>query len=217
MTNGFEDNERIEYPEIPREELKWLIDGGEPAFAEYFMTNRDRLRRMIELRLDRRLVQRVDASDILQEGFLDASNRLSEYLENPTMPFFVWLRFLVAQRLLAVHRWHFDRQKRDPRREDIARCHPAMETGAIAHELSGAFTSPSNAAARADLAGKLRALLEGMTDTDREILVLRHFEELSNNEAAAVLGISKAATSKRYIRALTRLKDIASEALGDIR
>ncbi|MEM7317300.1 MAG: sigma factor-like helix-turn-helix DNA-binding protein, partial [Planctomycetota bacterium] len=84
------------------------------------------------------------------------------------------------------------------------------------HEFSGAFTSPSNAAAKADLAGKIRMFLEDMDETDREILVLRHFEELSNNEAAAVLGISKAATSKRYIRALTRLKNTVSDALGDI-
>jgi RNA polymerase sigma-70 factor (ECF subfamily) len=160
-------------------------------------------------------VQRVDASDVLQEGFLDASNRLDEYLAKPTMPFFVWLRFLVGQRLLAVHRWHFERQKRDPRREDVARCHPIMETDVIANEFSGAFTSPSHAAAKADLAVQIRKLLDAMDETDREILVLRHFEELSNNETAAELGLSKAATSKRYIRALTRLKETVSETLGE--
>ena len=215
MTNRFNQSDPAEYPEIPRDELEWLIDGGEQAFAEYFMSNRGRLRRMVELRLDRRLVQRVDASDVLQEGFLDASNRLDEYLAKPTMPFFVWLRFLVGQRLLAVHRWHFERQKRDPRREDVARCHPIMETDVIANEFSGAFTSPSHAAAKADLAVQIRKLLDAMDETDREILVLRHFEELSNNETAAELGLSKAATSKRYIRALTRLKETVSETLGE--
>ena len=187
-----------------------LRRGGEKALAELFMVERARLQRMISLRLDRRLAQRVDASDILQEGYVDASKRLEEYTANPTMPFFVWLRFLMTQRLAAVHRWHFSVQKRDPRREQMEPTpDPARDTGFIAMELSASLTSPSRAASRSEMAEQIQHLLDGMDPVDREILILRHFEELTNNEAASELGLTKGATSKRYIRALAKLKGIA--------
>ena len=174
---------------------------------------RARLRRMVELRLDQRLVQRVDASDILQEGYVDISNRLEDYLANPVMPVFVWMRFLVNQRLAAVQRWHFQRQKRDPRREESPQptARPVFDSAQLAHEFSASMTSPSGAFLREEMAQRLQRLLDGMDPADREVLVLRHFEELTNAEVAAEMQISVGAASKRYIRALGKLKKVIDQ------
>jgi len=198
----------------PGESNKALADlraGGQQALAAIYAQNRPRLRRMIELRMDPRLARRVDASDVIQESFLDASRRLNAFLDDPTVPLIVWLRFLVAQKLAAVQRWHFQRQKRDPRREEplAAGVRPGVDSAVIAREFSASLTSPSQVAHRSEMTVRVRELLDGMDATDREILVLRHFEELSNGEAAAELGLTAAAASKRYIRALTRLKEVA--------
>ncbi len=191
--------------------LRRLRAGGQETLAQMYQENRGRLRRMVELRIDPRLTKRVDASDVLQEGFVDISKRLDDYLRDPSMPIFVWMRFLVAQQLSAVQRWHFQRQKRDPRREEPPLPPRAtMDSGQMARELSGSITSPSQAAQRNELTEKMRELLDTMDIIDREILVLRHFEELTNSEAAAELGLSSGAASKRYIRALSKLKDVVS-------
>jgi RNA polymerase sigma-70 factor (ECF subfamily) len=202
----------IQRPEGPADPGVDVVDvlrsGGDDALAGIFMQHRDRLRRMIRLRMDRRLSKRIDVSDVLQEGYLDAARRLPEYLGNPTMPFFVWLRFLVGQRLLALHRTHFQIQKRDLRREELPALQkrPHADSELIALELSADVTSPSVAAARGELQQILRETLDSLDPIDRDILVLRHFEELTNNEAAAELGLTKAAASKRYIKAIQRLR-----------
>ena len=191
------------------EDVARLKAGGQDALAELFQEHRSRLRRMVEMRLDPRLAKRVDASDVLQDGFVDVSNRLDEFLENPGMPVFVWLRFLVAQKLAEVQRWHFQRQKRDPRREEaIVPSQPIYDSKNLAREFSASLTSPSQAAHRNEVARRMRELLDEMEPADKEILVLRHFEELTNAEVAAELGLSIAAASKRYIRALARLKSV---------
>jgi RNA polymerase sigma-70 factor (ECF subfamily) len=189
-----------------------LRSGGQEVLAAMYEENRGRLRRMVELRLDRRLVQRVDASDVLQEAFVDVSKRLDEYLRDPSMPLIVWMRFLVGQRLSALQRWHFQRQKRDPRREEpaTAPARPTFDSEQIAQEFSASMTSPSEVVQRDETARRLQELLDTMDPIDREILVLRHFEELTNTEAAAELGLSTGAASKRYIRALARLKKVAT-------
>jgi RNA polymerase sigma-70 factor (ECF subfamily) len=188
-----------------------LREGGQQALARLFMEYRDRLHGMVQTRLDRRLCSRVDASDVLQETFFDASNRLSDYLDHPNISFFSWLRFLVHQRLAAVHRWHFRRRKRDPRQEQafptLERPNPGSRWSI--RVLQAADTSPSGVAVRSELAQVLRELLDCLDPKDREILILRHFDELTNNEAAAKLGLTKAAASKRYIRAIKRLKEAA--------
>jgi RNA polymerase sigma-70 factor, ECF subfamily len=190
---------------------------GEPrALGEFFSANRDRLRRMVQLRLDRRLQGRVDPSDVLQEAFVDAARRLCEYAADPTLPPFLWLRFLTAQRLQALHRLHLGAKARDAGREISLRTGslPAADSRSLAAQLLGRITTPSRAAMRAEIQIKIQDALNAMDPIDREILALRHFEELNNNETAAVLGIHKAAASNRYIRALRRLKDLLSPALG---
>jgi RNA polymerase sigma-70 factor (ECF subfamily) len=205
-----------EKQEIPRniddvESVERLRSGGSKALAEMYQQHRGRLRRMVELRIDPRLMKRIDADDVLQEGFVDISKRLDDYLADPSMPVFVWMRFLVAQQLAAVQRWHFQRQKRDPRREEpVVPAKPTMDSGEMAREFSGSLTSPSQAAQRNELTERMRELLDTMEVADREILVLRHFEELTNAEAAAELGLTPGAASKRYIRALSKLKGVVS-------
>jgi RNA polymerase sigma-70 factor (ECF subfamily) len=190
--------------------------GDQQALAELFVRHRDRLRRMVRLRLDHRLLGRVDPSDVLQEAYLDLAKRAPEYLANPALPFFLWLRWLTGQRLLAVHRRHLGAQMRDAGQEvSIHRgAMPEASSASLAAQLLGRLTSPTQAAVRAEMQVRLQEALNAMDPIDREVLVLRHFEELSNNETAAVLGVQKAAASNRYVRALKRLKDILAGMPG---
>ena len=193
-----------------QDQLRRLAAGDQQALAELFARYRDRLRRMVKLRLDRRLQGRVDASDVLQDAYLDVAQRAAEYAASPTMPVFLWLRFLTGQRLLMVHRRHLGAKMRDAGQEvSLYRgALPQASSVSLAAQLLGRMTSPSLAAVRAEMQLKLQEALNGMDPIDREVLTLRHFELLSNDQTAQVLGISKKAASKRFLRALERLQDI---------
>jgi RNA polymerase sigma-70 factor (ECF subfamily) len=196
--------------------LDRLRASDEPALGELFMLHRDRLWRMLYVRLDRRLARRVSPDDVLQETFLDVARRIGEYLADPAVPFYVWLRFLAVQRMQMVQRAHLGARKRDVALE-VALPEgsvPFASPGSMAGELVSAMTSPSQAAVRHEMEDRLRAALEAMDPLDREVLALRHFEELGNNEVAQVLGISREAASKRHVRALRRLKELFDEAPG---
>jgi RNA polymerase sigma-70 factor (ECF subfamily) len=206
----------------PDSEMTSLIDraraGDSSAWGAIMEHYRERLRRMVALRLDRRLQGRVDASDVIQEGYADAAARLEEYSRDRSMPFFLWLRFLVGQRLAEQHRHHLGVQARDAGR-DISlyrRAMPETTTAALAAQLLGKHTSPSQAAIRAERKLRLQEALNSLDATDREILALRHYEQLSNGETATVLGLDKSAASKRYARALVRLKDILAALPGGL-
>src|SRR5437868_15133939 len=186
------------------------IEGGdEHALSELFARCRHRLRRMVKLRLDRRLQGRLDASDVLQEAYLDVAKRAAEYRENPSMPVFLWLRLVTGQRLMALHRKHLGAQMRNAGQEVSLHqgALPPASSISIAAMLLGRITSPTRAARRAEMQVRLQEVLNSMDPIDREVLTLRHFEELSNGEAAQVLGLTKAAASNRYMRALMRLKE----------
>ena len=185
-----------------------LHNGGLATLAKVFMRHRDRLRRMVELRMDRRVVGRVDASDVLQEAYMDASQQLDRYLADPPMSLFVWLRFLTGQRLMAIHRQHLGAQKRDARQEVALHrgAMPEADSLSLSCGLLGPITSPSGAAIRDEVQAQLQKVIDGLGPLDREILALRHYEELTNQEVAEELSIAPAAASKRYIRALERLK-----------
>ncbi len=200
----------MDQPERTGVLLDRLRAGDDQAVGELFDLYRDRLWRMLYVRLDRRLARRVAPEDVLQEAFIDVARRVGEYLDRPDVPFYVWLRYLTLQRMQMVHRVHLGAQMRDvglemtlpPGRDDWA------SAESMAGQLVSHLTSPSQAAMRRELQARLRAALDEMDPLDREVLALRHFEELGNNEAAAVLGISKDAASKRHVRALKRLKEI---------
>ena len=171
--------------------------GGEAALAEAFMSHRERLRRMVELRLDRRVAARVDASDVLQETYLDASRQLEQYIAQRPMPLFLWLRFLTGQRLMAIHRQHLGAQNRDAKQEVTLHrpAGPEVDSQALSCSLIGRMTSPSMAAIRVEMQFSFHQAVDGLDPLDREILALRHYEELSNQEAADELGITAAAAS----------------------
>ncbi|QVL34102.1 sigma-70 family RNA polymerase sigma factor [Telmatocola sphagniphila] len=186
-----------------------LLEGDPRASLELFEYYRSRLRRMVRLRLDHRLQGRLDPSDVLQEACVDVVRRAPQYASNPTMPPYLWLRFLTGQRLLALHRKHLGAKMRDAGQEiPLHSGLPPASSASLAADVLGSTSTPSHAAIRLERQIFLQEALNLMPPLDREILTLRHFEELSNNETAHLLGIQKAAASNRYMRALKRLKEI---------
>jgi RNA polymerase sigma-70 factor, ECF subfamily len=196
--------------------LERALTGDESALAALFDGYRQRSRRMIRLRLDRRLAGRVDSSDIRQDTYLELRKRLPEYARDQTYPFQLWQRLLAGQRLFAVHRLHLRAQMRDAGREvSLERGpFPPASSVALARQVLGKLTSASKAAIRAEHKLIVQDAIKNMDAIDREVLTLRHFEHLTNDETAQVLGLSKAAASNRYIRALRRLKDMLSTIPG---
>ncbi len=191
--------------------------GDREALAVLFHRHRKRLRQMVRLRLDRRLQGRVDPSDVLQEAFLDLVEKLPEYArQRSEIPLFLWLRLVTGERLLRVHRQHLGAAMRDAGREvSLHRgAFPQASSVSLAAQLLGRYTSASQAIIRAEVQLQLQQALNGMDPTDREIIALRHFEELSNGEAAAVLGISPQSASNRHLRAMTRLQAILKSIPG---
>ena len=181
-----------------------------------FERHREKIKRMITLRMDRRLSTRIDASDVVQETWLDCERRFADFISNQTMPFFAWLRLLAAQRLIDLHRVHLGAQMRSVKNEVhlYAGALPSASSISLAEHLVGNLTSASHAAQRGDIQIRIQEALNSMEPIDREVLALRHFEMLTNEESAAVLGLKKAAASNRYVRALKRLKLILDEYPG---
>jgi RNA polymerase sigma-70 factor (ECF subfamily) len=190
--------------------------GDREALAALWERHRKRLRQMVRLRLDRRLQGRVDPSDVLQEAYIDMEERLPEYVRDRSFTTYLWLRLVTGQRLMQIHRHHLGTAMRDAGREvSLYRgALPQASSISLAAQLLGRFTTASRAAIRAERQLQLQAVLNGMDPMDREILALRHFEELSNGEAAEVLGLSKTAANNRYIRALNRLRDLLESIPG---
>ncbi len=195
--------------------LENLRENGERALAEVFAVHSRRLHQIIGFRLDSRLSQRVDEADIVQECFLEAWKRLPRYLQNPTVPVFVWLRGTAMDTLVHVHRRHMGAQMRSAGVEVSlrGRLSKASSSDLLSMCLRSDLTSPSNAAMRDEAASIVQLALAGMTDIDREVLLLRHFEQLTNDEVASIIGVKKAAASRRYMRALvhlgTKIREIA--------
>lgn len=199
-----------------RETLTRAAAGDADSWRALLQRHHDRLRRMVAVRLDARLQGRVDPSDVLQEAYLDAATQLAEYLRDPKVPFFLWLRSLTGTRLAKVHRFHLGTQARDAGREvSIFRgAMPEASSAALAAQLLGHEPRPSEVVLQTEMKLRLEEALNSMDAADREVLALRHFEQLSTAETAQMLGISEAAAGKRFIRALRRLKDVLSQFPG---
>jgi RNA polymerase sigma-70 factor (ECF subfamily) len=183
-------------PDPPDDARNDLLDralaGDEPALAALFDGYRDRLRRMIRLRLDRRLSGRVDSSDVLQEAYFDVRKRISEYARDPSnMSFHLWLRLIAGQRLTDVHRYHLGAQMRDAGMEvSLHRgAYPQASSVSLAAQLLGKMTSASKAAIRAEHKLIVQEALNGMDPIDREVLALRHFEHLSTTRPRKFLAL----------------------------
>ncbi len=204
----------VESPENPERSGEALLDraigGNRDALDQLLAAHRSRLHRMISLRMDRHLQGRLDASDVIQDAFVEAFQRFPEYVKTPKTSFFLWLRFLTRQKLITLYRHHVGTHARDARKEiaiEASRGSMATSEG-LAAQLLASETSPSRAAVREEVKAEVQTALSGLDPLDREVLALRHFEHLSNAEVAEELDITTAAASKRYIRAAKRLKDV---------
>lgn len=196
--------------------LRRAADGDQEALSRLFSEYRERLKRMVRLRMNRRLQRRVDDSDVLQEAYLEVSRQFADYIREPALPFFLWLRHITGQKLIELHRRHLGTQLRDAGRELLLYrgALPAASSASLAAQLLGRLTSPSQAVIKAETRVRLQEVLNRMDDVDREVLALRHFEQLSNGEVAEVLGIQESAASNRYVRALKRLRQVLAEIPG---
>src|SRR5437762_991459 len=192
--------------------------GDQDALNTLLARHRERLRRMVAMRLDWRLQARLDASDVIQDAFVEVTRHLDDYLRDPKLPLFLWLRLMVGERLGKLHRQHLGAQMRDAGREVslYREALPAASSAALAAQLLGKHTSPTQAAVRAERLLRLQEALNALEPIDREILALRHFEELTSAEAAQVLEIEEEAAAKRYVRALRRLKKILATMPGGL-
>ncbi len=193
----------------PDDRLQRALQGDQAAFAEVFESYRGRLQRMIALRMDPRVQGRLDPSDVVQEAYVEAARCLSRYAEQQNVPFYLWLRLLAGQRLAKAHREHLGAAMRTAQREvSIAPVAvPDLSTFNLASHLAGSFTSASGHVMRDELRTKVQEILDQMAPHDREVLALRHFEEMTSREAAIVLGITEAAAKSRYRRALSRITE----------
>jgi RNA polymerase sigma-70 factor (ECF subfamily) len=189
-----------------RELLNRVRRGEATALAELFARHREGLRHAIALRLDRRLAARVDVSDVVQETCLEASRRLTDYLRRPSLPFGLWLRWLARERVQMLHRRHLYADKRAVGREVPPL--PTDSSAGLASGLLGHEPSPSQTVAAAEAVERLRQALGQLDDHECDLILWRHFEQLSNREIAQLLGITEAAAGKRYVRALERLRGL---------
>jgi RNA polymerase sigma-70 factor (ECF subfamily) len=192
-----------------QEDLQRLQQFGQTALADLYGASQPRLERILRFRIDPRIRSRVESADVLQEAWLTASRRLAEYLQQPTVSPFVWLRQLVLQTLVDMHRHEF-RQRRDAGRElHLPAAGPVGDTSlSMAEVLLAQLTSPSGRLVRAEEVQQLQQALDALPELDREVLALRHFEQLSNQQTAEVLQLTPTAASNRYVRAAARLAEI---------
>lgn len=199
------------------EQLLDLVGQGDRVARDRLLgRHRQRLRNLIALHLDPRIAARIDPSDVVQESLVEANRRLGDYLSDRPLPFYPWLRRLALQRLTDLHRLHLRSKKRSVGREE-ARL-PLLSDDSVqqlARQLVARGSSPSAGLQRQDLRERLRIALARLAERDREVLILRHLEQLSVKEIAAVLGISEGAVKVRHVRALERLRQVLDEDTGE--
>ena len=191
-------------------------DGDGDAVNQLLERHRDAVRKMIDLRMDQVLKRRVDASDIVQEVMIEANRRLNNFLENPVMPFHLWLRQMAKDRLIDAHRRHRGAARRSMDREQplVAAAHDESSLDLIA-QLKDQELTPAAAATWQELQRRFQDACEQLDSTDQEIVLMRHFEQLSNAEAASALELSPQAASMRYLRAMRRLRELMDGVEGE--
>jgi RNA polymerase sigma-70 factor (ECF subfamily) len=191
-----------------RKLLQQIQTGDRQAFERLFVRHRPELRKFFALRLDPRIRGRVDPSDLVQETQMEAYRRLQDYLERQPMPFYVWLRKTAYERLIAARRQHLQAGKRTMEREVPL---PERSSQLLAQRLLSSAPTPSQQLQRRELHRQVRQALAQLAPADREILLMRHFEEIPYQEMAFILGIEPAAARQRHGRALLRLHKLLSE------
>jgi len=204
------------WPDSPiTQELLVKAKQGEPAAVDQLLArHREPVRRMIDMRLDRAIARRVDASDIAQEVLLEASRRLRDYLRQPDLPFHLWLRHIARDHLIDAHRRHRVAKRRTVDRERPLQAGPADRSSVeLIAELIDRELTPATAALRKELQNRFQSVLADLDEDDREIILMRHFEQLSNQEVAAVLGLTEPAASMRHLRALRKMRELLDSTI----
>jgi RNA polymerase sigma-70 factor (ECF subfamily) len=203
------------WPEAEKtQELLAGARGGDADAVNRLMDrHRDALRRMVQLRLDQKIQRRVDVSDVVQDVLVEANRRLKDYLANPQMGFHLWLRQIAKDRIIDAHRRHRVSAKRSVDRErpmaiPAANDHSTMQ---LAAQLADRELTPAAAATQAEMAQAVEAAIAKLPDQDCEIIIMRHYEQLSNQEIAQALSLTEPAASMRYLRAIRRLKELMVE------
>jgi RNA polymerase sigma-70 factor (ECF subfamily) len=194
--------------------------GGDAAARNQLLErHREALRRMIALRMDPRIARRVDASDIVQDVLVEANRRLTDYLEQARMPFHLWLRHLARDRMIDAHRMHRGAARRSTDREQPLDRAATGDRSALdlAAFICDRQLTPAAAATHHELEERFQAAIELLDDADREVILMRHFEQLTNGEVAQALELSDAAAGMRYLRAMRRLRDLLHEPPSEAR
>ena len=204
------------------EKTQELIDvaktGDASAAGRLLNRHRDALHRMVAMRLDRKIQQRLDASDIVQEVMIEANRRLQTYLSDPVMPFHLWLRQMAKDRIIDAHRRHRASHKRSVDREQGMVAAAALDRSTIEFvaQLCDPELTPAAAATMQELQRRFKEAIQNLDENDREIILMRHFEQLSNQDVAEALGLTEPAASMRYLRAMRRLRKLLDTSVdGD--
>lgn len=183
--------------------------GNDAAVNALLERHRESLRRLVQLRLDRRLSQRIDASDVVQDVMLEAAGRLRDYLSSPDMPFHLWLRQLAQDRMIDLHRRHHAQRRSVDREQPIAAAGFGDKSSLdLASQLRDSELTPAAATIRKELEQRFMQAVECLDERDREVILMRHVEQLGNGEVAQALGLSEAAAGMRYLRAIKRLRSV---------
>jgi RNA polymerase sigma-70 factor (ECF subfamily) len=196
------------------QELLADVGQGKPeAVNRLLERHRTALRKLVQLRLDRKIARRVDASDVVQDVLLEANERLKEYMADPRMPFHLWLRHLAKDRMIDMHRRHRGAQRRSLDRERSLTSPQFGDQSSfdLASQLEASELTPAAASIRHELEQRFLTAMDQLDEDDRDILLMRHFEHLGNSEAAAALGLSAAAAGMRHLRALRKLRAVLGE------
>lgn len=193
--------------------LKDVREGDSEAVERLLARHRESLHRMIQLRMDQRIRRRVDVSDVVQDVLIEANRRLKDYLQNPAMAFHLWIRQIAKDRLIDAYRRHRVSAKRSIDREQPLVARGAVDQSSldIAAQLCDPQMTPAAAATQRELAAHVEAAIGRLGDTDRDIILMRHYEQLNNGEIAAALGLSEPAASMRYLRAIRRLRELLDQ------
>ncbi|MCA9122838.1 MAG: sigma-70 family RNA polymerase sigma factor [Planctomycetaceae bacterium] len=191
--------------------------GNDDAVNQLIERHRGAVLRMVQMRLDQKIRRRVDVSDVVQDVMIDVTRRLHDYIANPAMPFHLWLRHIAKDRIIDAHRRHRGSQKRSVDREHGlavpgAEDHSTMDLAA--HLCDGELT-PAAAATQREMAKRVEAAITELGEQDGEIIIMRHYEQLSNQEVALALGLSEPAASMRYLRAVRRLREMLTGSEGE--
>jgi RNA polymerase sigma-70 factor (ECF subfamily) len=187
-------------------------DGDTEAVNRLLDRHRDALRRMVQMRLDQKIRRRVDVSDVVQDVLLEANRRLSDYLARPAMPFHLWVRQIAKDRIIDAHRRHRASARRSVDREQaLAPIGEDRSSIDLAAQLCDPELTPAAAATQQEMARRVEQAIARLGDQDCEIVVMRHYEQLSNQEAAQALGLTEPAASMRYLRAVRRLRSMLAE------